>query len=98
MRVASIPCLFDSFTNTFLYICLSHSCWAACACYFSDGLRNHWKHPYFLLGVCVSEFASAGAFFFCSMHYAIELIVSRIPIHLSYYLGLILKVLHIFED
>jgi hypothetical protein len=48
--------------------------------------------------VCVSEFASAGAFFFCSMHYAIELIVSRIPIHLSYYHGLILKVLHIFED
>jgi hypothetical protein len=55
MRVASIPCLFDSFTNTFLYICLSHSCWAACACYFSDGLRNHWKHPYFLLGVCVCQ-------------------------------------------
>lgn len=66
-------------------------CLFGCLCLlFFCGL---WNHPFFW--VCVRVCFSL-SFFFCSMHYAIELLVFGRPIHLSRYLGLILKDLHIF--
>lgn len=54
--VCLISCLFNSFTNTIVYIGLLYVWSAAFACDFSIGFLKQWKHPSYF---CTAEFSAA---------------------------------------